>query len=241
MATEKIEGIVIDIIKHNDRHNVVTLFTRTRGRMSFLSPASSSKAGKMRNARLLPLSAIETLVKVSQSRELHHLGSVAPLEIWRDIYFNPVKTSITLFLAEFLNRYLRDSSPEPITWDFILMSVRALDRLDPVSANFHIWFLIRFLDIAGITPDLSNYEPGDCFDMRGGNLVTDQYHRDTLSPSETALAKSLARISLTNLSAFRFNGSERSAVLQRLLRYYAIHFPGLSSLKSPDILAVVFS
>ena len=241
MSIEKIEGIVIDIVKHNDRHNVVTLFTRTRGRMSFLSPAGAGKAGRMRNARLLPLSVIETQVKVSQTRELHRLGSISPVEIWHDIYFNPVKTSITLFLSEFLNRYLRDASPDPATWEFITASIRALDNIDAGLANFHIWFLIRFLDIAGITPDITNYEKGDCFDMRNGILVANSMHRDTLTSAETSLLISLSRISLTNLAAFRFNGSERRQLLDRILRYYAIHFPGLSSLKSPDILSEVFS
>ena len=40
---------------------------------------------------------------------------------------------------------------------------------------------------------------------------------------------------------YRFNGTERRQLLDRILRYYAIHFPGLSGLKSPDILSEVFS
>ncbi|MCH5214888.1 MAG: recombination protein O N-terminal domain-containing protein, partial [Muribaculaceae bacterium] len=49
---ERLEGIVTDLVKHNDTHNVVTLFTRTRGRMAFLVPVGKSKSGKMRNALL---------------------------------------------------------------------------------------------------------------------------------------------------------------------------------------------
>ena len=78
MAIEKIRGIVIDVIKHNDRHNVVTLFTRDRGRIAFLSPVGSGKSARMRNARLLPLSVIETDVNMRQNRELQLLGAVTP-------------------------------------------------------------------------------------------------------------------------------------------------------------------
>lgn len=242
MAIERIEGIVIDTVKHNDRHNVVTLFTRTRGRMAFLSPAGSGKSGKVRKARLLPLSVVEAQVNIRQSRELHNLGSVTPVEIWHDIYFNPIKSSITFFISEFLNRYLRDASPEPATWDFIISSVRALDNLNGGMANFHIWFLMRFLEIAGITPDLSNYEAGDCFDMRAGNLVTgSSFHRDVLTSAETSLLVSLSRITLANMAAFRFRAAERRLLLDRILRYYSIHFPGISALKSPDILSEIFS
>lgn len=242
MAIERIEGIVIDTIKHNDRHNVVTLFTRTRGRMSFLSPAGAGKSGRIRKARLLPLSVIETQVNIKQNKDLHNLGSITPLEIWHEIYFNPVKSSLTFFISEFLNRYLRDASPEPALWEFIIGSIRALDTLEAGTANFHIWFLIHFLNIAGITPDLSDYEPGDRFDMRAGNLVGDtSYHKDTLTSAETAILIKLSRISLSNLRAYRFTGAERRLLLDHILRYYAIHFPGLSSLRSPDILSEVFS
>ncbi|MDE6682692.1 MAG: recombination protein O N-terminal domain-containing protein, partial [Muribaculaceae bacterium] len=52
MPIERVTGIVTDIVRHNDRHNIVTLFRRSRGRVSFLSPAGSGKAGRARNARL---------------------------------------------------------------------------------------------------------------------------------------------------------------------------------------------
>lgn len=242
MPIEKIQGIVIDVIKHNDRHNVITLFTRTRGRMAFLSPVSIGKVGRMRNARLLPLSVVEADINIRQNRELQMLGAITPVEIWRDIYFNPVKSSITLFLSEFLNRYLRDSSPDATAWEFIIASIRALDSAKGKLANFHIWFLYRFLDIAGIAPDMSEYEEGDSFDMRSGvPVVADRIHRDILTPEETSILMLLSRITLTNMHRYRFNGAERNSLLNRILRYYAIHFPGLSGLKSLDILSEVFS
>lgn len=242
MALEKIQGIVVDIVKHNDRHNVVTLFTRSRGRMAFLSAAGSGKSGRQRNARLLPLSVVEADVNIRSSRELQILGAVAPLEVWRNIYFNPVKTSLTLFLSEFLNRYLRDASPDATAWDFIVSSMKALDLIDRGLANFHIWFLIRFMDIAGISPDMEGYEKGDCFDMRAGIPVADQWlHRDILNPEQTSVMSLLLRISLANMHRYRFSGEDRRRLLDLILRYYAIHFPGLSSLKSPDILSEVFN
>lgn len=242
MALEKIRGIVIDSVKHNDRHNVITLYTRERGRMSFISSTGTGKRSRMRNARLLPLSVIETEVNVKGNRDLHLLGTIYPLEVWRDLYFNPIKSAITLFLSEFLNRYLRDASPDPVTWDYILYSLRALDKATKGLANFHIWFLIGFLEMAGISPDLSDLEPGDWFDMRAGIPVANSpTHRDSLTPAETVLLPLLSRISLTNLHKFRFTGSDRRNLLERLLHYYAVHYPGLSSLKSPDILTEVFS
>lgn len=241
MALEKIRGIVVSTVKHNDRHNVVTLYTRERGRMAFISSVGKSSKGRGRNARLLPLSVIDTEVNIKGNEDLYLLGAVAPAEIWHDLYFNPVKSAIALFLSEFLNRYLREMTQDTATWNFIINSLRALDSSVKGLSNFHIWFLIRFLEIAGISPDLSELEDGDWFDMRAGMVVAEAPpHQDSLTPADTSRLAILCRISLKNLHKFRFSGNERRVILDRLLQYYAVHFPGLSSLKSLDILSEVF-
>lgn len=241
MAIEKIQGIVIDVVRHTDRNNVITLYTRTRGRISFISPAGSGKNGRMRNARLMPMSVVESDVNFRQNRDLQVLGTVTPYTVWRSIYFNPVKTSIILFLSEFLNRYLRETSPDTATWDFIYSAIRILDSIETGLSNFHIWFLISFLDFAGIAPDMSDYDDGDWLDMRSGITMTEApLHRDTLDQKETAFLNILSRISIENMSHFRFNGKERRILLEKILYYYSIHFPGMANMRSLDVLSNVF-
>lgn len=242
MAIEKIQGIVIDVVRHTDRNNVITLYTRSRGRVSFISPAGSGKSGRMRNARLMPLSVVESDVNFRQNRDLQSLGTVTPHTVWRSIYFNPVKTSLTLFLSEFLNRYLREASPDTAVWDFIYGAIRILDSLETGLSNFHIWFLVSFLDFAGIAPDMSDYETGDWFDMRSGIPVAEApHHRDALDPEETAFLNLLSRISIANMTHFRLSGKERRILLEKILYYYSIHFPGMSNIRSLDVLSDVFA
>lgn len=242
MAIEKIKGIVLNSIKHTDRHNIVSLFTETRGRVSFLSPVGSGKSGKIRNARLLPLSVVESEVKFKGSDSLQFLGAVNPVFVWHDLYFHPLKSAITYFLAEFLNKYFKDASQDPVAWKFIVSAIEEFDKTERSVANFHLWFLIRFLDFAGITPDFTGYRPGDYFDMRGG--VPTPFiptHRDRLSAAETLTLPLLLRMNLTNFHKFRFSASERRQILEKLMKYYSIHFPGLGNLKSLEILSEIFS
>lgn len=239
---EKISGVVIDIIKHSDRHNVVALYTRSHARVSFIVAAGAGKAARLRNAALMPLSVIEADVNFKADRQLQSLTRFSRGEIWRDLYFNPSKSAIALFIAEFLNRFLRDSPPDPHTYDFIIDTIRQLDNCQQSPANLHLAFLIEFLKYAGITPDISEIADDAWFDMREG-LVTRLpiRHSDLLAPQETLMIPMLMRMTIRNAHKFRFNAGQRRLLLSRLLRYYAIHFPGLSSLKSPEILAEVFS
>lgn len=238
---EKVHGIVLDVVKHNDRNNIVTLFTRERGRVACLSGVGNGRSARLRNARLMPLSVIESDINFQGNKSLQLLREFESAEVWRDLYYNPVKGSIVMFIAEFLHKYLRESHPDGVTYDFIVASLRVLDEMERGVSNFHIWFLVHFLHLAGICPDLSNYEEGDLLDMEKGELVPGSFPtRTTLSAADTRGLQLLFRISSRNMHRFRLNGGERSRILNLLLRYYALHFPGLGNFKTLDILHSLF-
>lgn len=243
MGLERIRGVVIDIVKHNDKNNVVTLFTRERGRIPLLSAAGGgSRSARMRNSRIQLLSVVEADINFHGNKNLQKLGDVAPAVVWRTIYYNPIKSTLAMFLSEFLNRYLYDSSPDPALWDFIYASLDYLDRLERGLGNFHIWFMIRFLEFAGIYPDLTDYERGDIFSLRQGILLpSTQIEKDTLSPEETAYLTTLQRINSRNMHLFRFTSAQRRQLLEKIMHYYAIHFPGMSHFKSYEIMKEIFS
>lgn len=180
--TEKMIAIVLDVTRHNDRMNVITLYSRSRGRLSFLSPVGSGKSGKMRQSRLQPLAVIESDINFKTSSELQRLGAFSCLTVWHDIYFNPIKQIITLFLSEFLNRLLRATMPDENLWDYIFNSLRLLDNMQKGVANFHIAFLSSLLPFAGIQPDYSLYRPGYCFDMQSGSFK--KYHEAGNKPQD---------------------------------------------------------
>lgn len=237
----KIDAIVIDIVKYSDTRNVVTLFSRQLGRLSTISASGNTKAGKARNALLRPLSVISAEINMNPTRELQHLGQISPAIIWRNIYYNPYKTAIALYITEFLSRYLKDSAPDPVTFDFITNALAKFDTTSRGVANFHIAFLIRFMELAGISPDISTIEPGDWFDLREGAPSPDKpMHNDILTPSQTALLPKLMRISFDNMHRFRFSAADRRECLDTLLNYYALFFPGVNNLKSPGILTELF-
>ena len=256
--TEKIEGFVLDIIKHSDSHDVVTLFTRSRGRVSFLSSASRGKSGKMRAARLLPLACVSAQVNFRQNRELQFLPAITPVVVWRNIYFNPVKSSLVFFISEFLNGLLRQAPPDEALWNCIMEIVSALDDAPADRLqNFHIATLVRLLGPTGILPPLENYRPGLLFDMQKADFVSfhGYYERDNntslpdcgknnssiLSARESAFLPLLSRISLLNQHRFRFSVEQRDQTLDRLLKFFSLHLPVSPNLKSLEILHALFS
>lgn len=240
--TEKITGIVLDMVRHNDSTNIVTLYTRSRGRVAFLSSASGGKAGKLRKARLMPLSVVEASITFHENRDIQRLGQFSLSEVWKTLYFDPYKSAVVLFITDFLNRYFRNASPDELAFDFIIRAFRELDCDRTDVGNFHISFLINFLRYAGIFPDLSSYEPGDYLDMRGGVTVDMRpSHDNYLSAADTMALMKLSRINFRNSRKFRMTGENRGEVLGKLLKYYAMFYPGIDNIKSLDVLSEVFS
>ncbi|MDE6291082.1 MAG: DNA repair protein RecO C-terminal domain-containing protein [Muribaculaceae bacterium] len=245
---EKITGIVLGTVRHSDRHNVTGIYTRERGRMAFLTPAGSSRQSRQIASCFQPLSIVEAQINVNPTRELHVPTSVVRAEVWRSLYYNPIKMTVAMFLSEFLGRLLHDSPAEPSLWDFIMQSIRFLDATDDDTtiANFHITFLVGLMRMTGIFPDLSGYTDGMEFDMKSGQMVLPFSMQGgarglRIDAGRSSFLPKLVRITYANSRCFRFNGKERSEILNDLLRYYSCHFPGCGHLKSLDIMREIFT
>lgn len=239
---EKISGIVLNVRKYNDRNDIVTMFTRSRGRLAFISPSGVGKASISRRARLQPLSVVSTDLNFKQTAELQRLGSVSLIEVWSELYFHPVKRAETVFISEFLYRLLNAEMADERLWDFIVESLRLLDRMKRGMADFHIPFLVSLLPFSGIQPDVSGYSPGRIFSFKTGSFI-----EPSMNPGASISgipAKSViwvSRLNFYNISRLRLTADDRRLILASLLSYYSFHFPGISGMKSPEILHEIFS
>lgn len=239
---EKIKGVVIKTIRHNDKSNIVTLFTQSRGRVAFISAAGSSKTGRLRNAALSPLAIVESDVNFHAGRELQTLGRISSPHPWRNIYFDPIRSAMVMFLSEFLNSYLKTAEPEPALWGFIVYAIDKLDTLQGGLANYHLTFLIRLLPFAGIEPDMSSYSPGRLFNMRDGSFSDFlPLHRDIITPQIAKVIPTLARMNFRNMHLYKLNVESRREILRGLMHYYSLHLPIKEHLESIEILKELFS
>ena len=238
----KLHGIVLQCIRHNDSTDIVSLYTEQRGRVALLVRMGSSRSARLRRVRLSPLAIVATEVNFRESRELQFSGEIASPYPWRNLYFDPMKSSMTIFIGEFLNRLLRESDSDPAMWRFLVNAIHSLDTLQRGMANYHLAFLIRLLHFCGIEPDMSTWQADRYFDMRAGTL-TDMppLHRDVLLPEDVRHLPVLMRMNFRNLHLFRLNVDQRRRLLNILLHYYSLHLPVGDDLRSVDVLRTLFS
>ena len=117
-----------------------------------------------------------------------------------------------------------------------------LDRQPTGSvANFHLMFLYGLGRFLGIEPDVSGYRQGMVFDMLDGRFrLSAPMHRHYLDPVQSGAVVALSRMNPANMHLFKMSRHERNQLLDGILQYYSLHYTGLQSLRSLDVLRELF-
>lgn len=242
---EKLQGIVLGAVKHTDATSIVSVYTPERGRVPLLMGAARQRTARQRGALAMPLAQVEFSCRVNATRELQRPSGMTLTHAYRTLYFNPVKNAVGLFLAEFLGKLLREAPGEKLLFRYITDSLRVLDEMPGAAANFHLVFLSQLTTFMGIRPDtgLWSVEPhsGLVFDMRAGRYTRMlPGHPDILAGPEAAVPHLLDRLTYANMGRLALTRVQRSAILAGQIRYWAVHYPVLASLRSPAVLCDLF-
>lgn len=238
---EKLNGIVLHILRYSDKNSIVHVLTDRCGRMSFLLPQGATKSARMRNAMFMPLSIIEFEAKILPGRDLHTFKDARCVYPLADLYTDPSKNAVAMFISELLARSIQESEENTPLFRFIQASILLLNNMETGIANFHIWFLYNLGAFLGIQPDIDSYENGCWFDMVNGVFTHERpLHPHSLSPQDAPIIVMLSRMTSQNLHLFKFNRAQRGEILDIALAYYRLHNSMIGNLRSPEILKQLF-
>lgn len=238
---ESLNGIVLNTIKYNDRHNITHIYTDRHGLMSFLVAQGKTAAARMRAAMFMPLGLLQFEARIMPGKDLCTLHDVRRVHALHSLYADPVKNAVAMFMSELLTHSIQEREQNEPLFRYIATSVRLLDTITDGVANFHICFLYHLGSFLGIEPDISSYQEGYWFDMAEGTFHSrPSGGSHNLRPEQAKVLYLLSRMSFSNLHIFRFNREERNQMLDTILTYYRLHNSTLGSLRSPDILKQLF-
>lgn len=237
----KTRGIVLHSIPYNDKYSIIYMYTEVFGRASYLVARGRGKKSTVSRSLFMPLSVVEMEVEHLNKRDLHRIRETKLCYPLTELFCNPVKNVLALFLAEVLFRVVKDTEPDPRLFDYLYESVRLLEFADKGVANFHLVFLLRLLYYMGIYPNADSYKAGSYFDMANGVFVGSQpMHRHYLSREESIVFVRLLKISFENMSLYSFSRKDRMAIINRILDYYRLHLPEFSDIKSLSVMQSLF-
>ena len=253
---ETLRGIVLRTVKYGDTSLIVDLFTESRGRQSFMTSTVRAKRSVRSVSFWQPLSMVEFSAEMKPNAgKLPRPTDVRTYYNYMDLPFSPVKSTLALFLAEFLSAALREEKENPTLYKYVESSFQWLDMVESSAAiaNFHLAFLMHLSRFIGIYPNLEvNFSPHTSqltphtshlyFDLLAGSYCDRQpCHAHFLQRQEAQALPVLFRMDYPTMHLFRFSRQQRQRILHVLNEYYRLHVPNFPELKSLEVLQELYS
>lgn len=155
------------------------------------------------------------------------------------LFFDPIKSTVQLFLAEMLFKALKEETPDEDLFDYLFSSISYLQEAND-QQDFHLIFLMKFTRFLGFYPKGEMTENAVYFDLLNGEFSSSRaqsIHTLDLHNS-TDFKEILASDYGTRLS---LSQDRRRKVLDSLVEYYRLHLEGFGEVKSLKVLKEVFS
>ena len=235
-------GIVLHTLKYNDTSNIVDIYTEQVGRASFLVKIPRSKKSGVRSVLFQPLALVELEAEVRPTSNLHRIREAKTLYPFQSLPYHPYKSSIAMFLAEFLYRALKEEASNEPLYAYLMHSILWLDGCgERPFANFHLVFLMRLSRFLGLYPNVDDYTSGCYFDMLNACFTPLMPKSGAfLKPDEAARIRLLLRMNYETMHLFGMSRTERNRCLMVINDYYCLHLPDFPMLKSLDVLKELF-
>lgn len=238
----KSRAIVLHTLKYNDDSLIANVLTEQAGMVGMIVRISRSKRALVRHQLFQPLTIVDIEWDERPRASLQRPKAVSIALPYRSLPYDPMKSAIGLYLAEFLYHAVKNEPPNSLLFQYIAGSMEWLDTCQRGFANFHLVFLLRLTRFLGFMPNVEEYRPGDYFDLRQSVFSpTRPLHGDVLEPTDAAIVPKLMRMRYTTMHVFRFSGSERSRLLSVLHQYYRLHLTNFPEIKSLSVLKELFA
>jgi len=241
MQQQKNRCIVLHTIQYKDNLSIVHLYSENSGRISCFLPISRGKKASVKSNLFQPFSVINLILTRKPNHEIYTIKEAQIAFPITEIPYHPAKSAIALFLTEVLFRGIREHEQNTSLYQFLENSIRILDLCESGYANFHIVFLIKLTAYIGFYPNDEFATEKRYFDMLNGVfVVTQPLHNHYLNKQNSEIFAMLLRINYENMVKFNFNKHERGQIIELILEYYSLHLNTFSSIKSLDVLKMLF-
>lgn len=219
----KTRGIVFRFTKFGDTSIIVNVFTEQFGLQGYIVNGVRTSSAKGKIALYQPLTLLDMVVYHKENAQVKRMKEVKCLHQYRTLHAEVKKSAIAMFLAELLNKAVKDESHAHELYDFISHALIGLDDAENDFENFHLVFMVKLSRLLG-------FGAHDVQEVTGRRMV-DSTLEDLLT--ELLAADFNTKLSLTVL--------QRRNLLDVLLNFYKDHLDSPAEFKSIPVLKEIFT
>lgn len=238
----KTQAIVLKTYKYSETSIIAKMYTKELGLMSFMVHGVRKRKSKISASLFQALQLLSLEINYKERSNLQSIKEINIAEGVHNIHSNIIKTSIAVFIAEIIQKGVKEEEANKLLYEFIAASIEFLNEADSNKiANFHLVFLLGLSRFLGFYPN-DNYsndniyfipEMGEFESYAKGNMF--------YSKENSLILHQLLITNYSSMSTLLINSKKRKFLLNALIEYYQFHLPEMGEIQSLDVLEVVFS
>lgn len=239
---DKTTGIILSTIPYNDNTSFLHIYTERFGKITYRAALRRSKRQAAGRMMLAPMTLVEMEVEHRPDNEIQKIREMRLLSSpYTFIMNHPVKAAQCLFMAELLDKAIREEESNAELFRFIRQSTELLELTETGSANFHLVFFIRLCYLLGFGIDQNTYNDGARFDIREGVFTLAPIgHPHYLTAESAAHFYRMLQIGFSEMQNIALNREQRNRLTDMLLLYLKIHLPEMGDIRSIEVLKELF-
>jgi len=227
---QKTRGIVIHYLKFRESSIIAKIYTEELGIQSYIVNSVRSRKSKHNKiAFFQPLTLLDLVVYHRREREqLNRISEIKCAYPFQSIPFDVKKSGIAMFLAEIMQKALREESENTDLFTFIWESIIYLDQSPTAYENLHLYFLINLSTYLGFAPETGKEVFLQIEEHK--NLLLDASVRKQFEEGMEMLIH-LPREELSKIPT-----NLRAGLIDYLLDFYRLHVANFENIKSLGVL-----
>lgn len=243
--THKTRGIVLRSIKYGETSLVVTLFTELFGIQTYVvNGVRSSKKSVFKANHFQPSAILDLVVYHTENKSMQRIKEFSWAFLYDRLLSDVIKSCIASFMAELLQKCLKQPEPNEDLFAFCEECFLALDKADKmITANFSLFFTLHLAHFFGFRMTDNYSEKDHILDLQEGVFIDHQpAHPHFMEGKNAAITAQLLKVMQPReLELFGLNGEIRRSLLLKYLDFYALHIPDFGQMKTLLVLHEVLS
>ncbi len=223
----KTKGLVLSYIKYRETSIIINIYTEISGITTYIEKGSRSAKGKNKMALFQPLTLLEMEVDHQANKGIQRIKEIRPYFPYKTIPFEIIKTSIGLFLGEFLLKVLKETEENAALFEFLETSLMAFDLVEENFQDFHLKFLWDLSFFIGIQPENQKDFTNELRQHNYGN-IEDVWLNDLFNLVEAPYFQNP-----------KISRRSRQEIIRALLFHYSVNLHHTIELKSWKVLSEV--
>jgi DNA repair protein RecO (recombination protein O) len=238
--THKTKGIVLRSIKYGETSLVVTIFTEMFGIQTYMvNGVRTSKKSASKANHFQPTAILDLVVYHSENKSMQRIKEFSWAVLYNELLSDVIKNSIASFMAELLQKCLKQPETNADLFSFCEESFLALDGADKtVTANFALFFTLHLAHFFGFRMTDNFNGENSVLDLQEGIFIDHQpTHPHFMEGKDAELTAQLLKVMQPDeLNQFGLNGEIRRSLLLKYLEYYALHMHDFGQMKTLMVL-----